>query len=376
MSGSAPGSCRRARRSSPCGKRRKRGASTCTRFGMPTRRSPARGLVETRGPRGTWVRESSANETLDAFLGRVVAEARRTHGLEPQAFADAIRAHRDEGASDRPSVYVIECSAWQCEAHVEELRATYDLDARVWPLGHGDAPPGDGVLLSTFFHYNDVRRKWPRRLKDVHFLTIGIDPHVQVELEALRGSEEATARPDRRARRDHGREHRRRPVGASAARAFRCRAQGLSTTRAKRCNSYAGVTSRSLRRASGASSTKSNARTRERSRLATSSILEASPSSPASWGGPGPRRRDPSQGKSRYERANVDLAGRPRPGPLCSNRNDRRSRCADRLFGQGLVDDEARPRHSRSSGGRALRARRFGPFAPRRFRLVQRARTS
>ena len=152
------------------------------------------GLVETQAPRGTRVRaratsrtERGAAEAFDDFLDRFVDEARRTHGLSSAELAGAIGAREERSSSALPVVYVVECSEWQCRTHAGELRERYALDARPWPLDQGTAPPEGGVVLSTFFHYNDVRRAWPRRLRDVHFVTIALAQGLEAELDALRG---------------------------------------------------------------------------------------------------------------------------------------------------------------------------------------------
>jgi hypothetical protein len=69
---------------------------------------------------------------------------------------------------------VIECSTWQCEAHASELRAQYHVDAREWSLERADEPP-EGPIIATYFHYNDIRRRWPHRLREVRFVTIAPD---------------------------------------------------------------------------------------------------------------------------------------------------------------------------------------------------------
>ncbi|MCP3918825.1 MAG: GntR family transcriptional regulator [bacterium] len=152
------------------------------------------GLVETRAPRGTRVREravqpdaSSRAESFEAFVERVVDEARVVHERSPVELADVIAARCGERPSSPPLVHVVECSAWQCAAHVRELKARFDVEACAWPLEEGTAPPEGGVVLSTFFHYNDVRRAWPERLRDVRFLTIVPDPALVTQLDVIRG---------------------------------------------------------------------------------------------------------------------------------------------------------------------------------------------
>ncbi|MEX2180316.1 MAG: hypothetical protein WD801_16495 [Gemmatimonadaceae bacterium] len=70
----------------------------------------------------------------------------------------------------RPHVFVTECSLHQCETHAREILDRYVVDARPWILSNGEPPPGP--VIATYFHYNDIRRAWPRRLPDIRFITI------------------------------------------------------------------------------------------------------------------------------------------------------------------------------------------------------------
>jgi GntR family transcriptional regulator len=139
------------------------------------------GLLEThRGALGTRVATEppraatrpTSGRSLNAFLDHTLAEARARHGLTPEALADALLRSGAPGPL-RP-VYVVECSRWQAECHSAELRAEYRVDAVPWPLSDGEPP--EGVVVATYFHYNDVRRLWPRRLSGVRFLSIHPDP--------------------------------------------------------------------------------------------------------------------------------------------------------------------------------------------------------
>jgi hypothetical protein len=58
-----------------------------------------------------------------------------------------------------------------------------------WCLDEKGAPPG-GVVVATYFHYNDVRRRWPDRLADVRFLPIAPEPGLVDRLGARRGSKQ------------------------------------------------------------------------------------------------------------------------------------------------------------------------------------------
>jgi DNA-binding transcriptional regulator YhcF (GntR family) len=143
------------------------------------------GLVETRrGPHGTRVAAGAdstrsrpdaggAPDTLEFYLRGVVAEVRRRWSLDADGLIDAIRRHSP--FDTRPVAFVVECSAHQCELHAAELRARFDVDAHPWPLTLPDAPP-PGEVVATYFHYNDIRRRWPHLLERVRFVTITPDP--------------------------------------------------------------------------------------------------------------------------------------------------------------------------------------------------------
>lgn len=138
------------------------------------------GLLEIhRGARGTRVAESpprlelagGAKRSVEEFLDRVRAEARARYGLGGHELADALRARSDR---ERPRVYVVECSDWQAECHARELAGRVDVEAIAWAFDRGEPP--EGAVLATYFHYNDIRRAWPRRLSGIHFVSIHPDP--------------------------------------------------------------------------------------------------------------------------------------------------------------------------------------------------------
>jgi DNA-binding transcriptional regulator YhcF (GntR family) len=159
------------------------------------------GLVETRGALGTRVlgrgvtarsrrARDARRESLQAFLARTLQEARTHHGLDGQELSTAL-ARQAEDSESAPDVCVVECSAWQCECHARELERRFAVVAREWSLER-DAEPPARTVVSTYFHYNDVRRRWPRRLADVRFLTIRPGPELAKRL--AQGSSRAEPR--------------------------------------------------------------------------------------------------------------------------------------------------------------------------------------
>ena len=145
------------------------------------------GLVETRGTRGTRVKRLPAQrspEGRDAFVERFARQARERHGLGAAELARAVARLAEPPVAE--TVYVVECSAHQCEQHVGELRDRFSVDAREWSLERAAEPPA-GTVVSTYFHYNDVRRLWPHRLRQVRFVTIAPEPAIAGRIERLGG---------------------------------------------------------------------------------------------------------------------------------------------------------------------------------------------
>ena len=148
------------------------------------------GFVESRPGRGTRVlaapgRRGARAGRLDEFLSRVLAEARDAHDLSADDLA-ALLANWTTGAAGagESSVFVLECSENQCRAHVREIEERWDVDAKPWSLEQQGDPPG-GALVATYFHFNEIRRRWPQRLSEIRFATIRPAAGLVDELRAL-----------------------------------------------------------------------------------------------------------------------------------------------------------------------------------------------
>jgi DNA-binding transcriptional regulator YhcF (GntR family) len=138
------------------------------------------GLLEMRSARGTRVTAEAARmrreppPDAETFVARMVREASDRYGIDADDLASMIAA---AGGTARPVVAVVECSAWQCAAHADEIAARWHVDARPWPLTSDAEPEGD-VVVSTYFHYNDIRRRWPHLLERVRFMRISVAPAI------------------------------------------------------------------------------------------------------------------------------------------------------------------------------------------------------
>lgn len=145
------------------------------------------GLLEVRrGPGGTRVRPDvwvehdplPTGEALKAFLSKVLERAEADFGMDPAGLMEALRRRvAATPAGERSRLWMVECSRWQCDAHAREIEALYEVDVRPWVLGERDGPP-PGPALATYFHFNELRRSWPRRFAEISFVDIQVDPRL------------------------------------------------------------------------------------------------------------------------------------------------------------------------------------------------------
>jgi DNA-binding transcriptional regulator YhcF (GntR family) len=156
------------------------------------------GIVRTMVPRGTIVLgppearpASSAGESED-FLERMLREARE-HGIT----ADDVRRRLQQQTNAPPArgthdvVHVIECSTSQALDLARQVQERWHVTAKPWSLERTGEPP-TGTLVATYFHYNDIRTRWPRRLAQVQFTSIHPDPSLAARIRALVPAEART----------------------------------------------------------------------------------------------------------------------------------------------------------------------------------------
>lgn len=132
----------------------------------------------TVAPRGTEVRD---RRELDAFLEECTRAGRERFGLDPTQLGQLLL--RDAGVDGVPRVYVMECSHAQAQGHCEELMERWRVDARPLVMAEVDELP-IGTIVGTYFHYNDIRQRWPGRLDEVRFVAIAPDPDLVDRLAA------------------------------------------------------------------------------------------------------------------------------------------------------------------------------------------------
>jgi GntR family transcriptional regulator len=168
------------------------------------------GLVRTSAPRGTVVLRASevpaAAPPDEDVITRFLREAREQHGLtlhdvrrqlerqirgaEPEPEVLEPRAAADPRAATA-IVYVIECSTSQALDLAQQVQDRWQVTAKPWSLERAGEPPA-GTLVATYFHYNDIRARWPKRLSQVQFASIRPDGSLAAQVRAIVPTETRT----------------------------------------------------------------------------------------------------------------------------------------------------------------------------------------
>jgi DNA-binding transcriptional regulator YhcF (GntR family) len=169
------------------------------------------GLVRTSAPRGTVVlRPEDAPPVAvpeEDVIARFLREAREQHGLslhdirrqlerqirgaEPET-SDVLEPRATTDPRAAPAVvYVIECSTSQALDLAQQVQEQWQVIAKPWSLERAGEPPA-GILVATYFHYNDIRARWPKRLAQVRFASIHPDPSLAAQVRAIVPTETRT----------------------------------------------------------------------------------------------------------------------------------------------------------------------------------------
>jgi hypothetical protein len=133
--------------------------------------------------------EAGVRDELGPFLAGVLREGRERFGLTCLELVRGLeRTASGVGRSD--VVQVVECSEGQSLAHAQEIAARWRVEARPWCLDQPGEPPA-GRIIATFFHFEEIRRRWPRRQGDIQFVAIHPDPQLPERIRARLGGNPA-----------------------------------------------------------------------------------------------------------------------------------------------------------------------------------------
>lgn len=136
------------------------------------------------GDAASAVARAARNGDRASWLREVARRGREQWGLEPRELGAALAALPWPGGVDR--VCVVECSESQSADLARQLADRWRVLAEPWSLERAGEPPGDVVVLATYFHYNDIRVRWPHRFPRVRFVATHPDHGIRDELERLR----------------------------------------------------------------------------------------------------------------------------------------------------------------------------------------------
>lgn len=146
------------------------------------------GLAIVRRPQGATVAATASSPTgpcvsgLADFIAETVRTARKRFGVDARGLADLFTRASDvhgNGASARATF--VECSTLQAEDYARQIERRWNVRITVACLEAGGEPP-PGPILATYFHFNDVRRRWPHRHADMRFVAVTLDPALEETL--------------------------------------------------------------------------------------------------------------------------------------------------------------------------------------------------
>lgn len=142
------------------------------------------GLIFIRRPHGAQVTgvgtggSSSVNVAgLREFLAETVERARERFGLTPSRLSELLitGSMGREAARESSMASFVECSELQAADYANQVAARWSVTVRAWSMdAEGEPPPGP--IVSTYFHYNEVRSRWPGRHRDMRFVSVKVDP--------------------------------------------------------------------------------------------------------------------------------------------------------------------------------------------------------
>jgi GntR family transcriptional regulator len=147
------------------------------------------GLVTTRGPRGTSVLATAASLDLQRqnwngltdFLNRVAEEAERLYGISAKELGRLLTGMKSGGLNSTDTVTVVECSETQAKDLAAQIAAAWNVNAQAWSLERLEEP-SNGLIIATYFHYNEILQRWPQRFPEMHFVAIQPDPAMPQKL--------------------------------------------------------------------------------------------------------------------------------------------------------------------------------------------------
>jgi len=143
------------------------------------------GWIESIQGAGTHVAEAlprtrESRRGLDRWVDDLVDMGAERFGLSATDLARLIQAR--QGVS---RVVMVECNTHQAAALARQLEDAWLVEAVPWDLHKGEPP--QLPIIGTYFHHAEMKRKWPDRHRDMHFVAVRTDPVLKQRIEAAAG---------------------------------------------------------------------------------------------------------------------------------------------------------------------------------------------
>lgn len=122
---------------------------------------------------------ADSEDDLDHWLDQIVAIGHERYGLSAQDLATLLR---ERGQVLR--VVMVECNEHQSGFLARQLEEAWQAEAIPWSLEEGEEPPRLPII-GTYFHYAEMRRRWPDRIGDMHFVALRLDPGLTERVETV-----------------------------------------------------------------------------------------------------------------------------------------------------------------------------------------------
>jgi len=143
------------------------------------------GWVESLQGAGTHVAEAlprtrQHRRGLERWIDDIVDMGSERFGLSATDLARLVQAR--QGVS---RVVMVECNVHQAAALARQLEDAWLVEAIPWVLDDGEPP--QLPIIGTYFHHAEMKRKWPSRIGDMHFVAVRTDPALRDRIEAVSG---------------------------------------------------------------------------------------------------------------------------------------------------------------------------------------------
>lgn len=129
--------------------------------------APRTGTVVGSSPAADFEPPATGPDDLRRLIAKFLSEADRRYGLPREELLAAVAR---EATRPAPAIVVVECSRSLTASLAAQISRAWNVKCSTHLVGAGPPPPG--VVVSTFFHFNELRTVCSDRLAEVSFVRI------------------------------------------------------------------------------------------------------------------------------------------------------------------------------------------------------------